>query len=116
MRVAVVGAGVVGLAAASELMRAGAEVRCYEKAEAGSGQSKGRTRIFRLAHGDARLIRPGRAPGSQTALALHLRGPGGACATAPVLLDRRQRPGGRRLDLLLPAGGDSENDSWGPGV
>lgn len=56
VRVAVVGAGIVGLATASELIRAGAEVRLYEKAAVGAGRSKGSTRIFRYAHGDPRLV------------------------------------------------------------
>ena len=56
VKVAVVGAGIVGLATASELVRAGAEVRLYEKAEVGAAQSQGSTRIFRQAHGDARLV------------------------------------------------------------
>src|SRR5450759_4573016 len=55
-RVAIVGAGIVGLATASELIRAGAEVRLYEKAAVGASQSKGSTRIFRQAHGDPRLV------------------------------------------------------------
>ena len=56
LRVAVVGAGIVGLATASELIRAGAEVRLYEKGEVGAARSKGSTRIFRHAHGDPRLV------------------------------------------------------------
>jgi sarcosine oxidase len=52
----VIGAGVVGLATATALLDAGAEVRLYERAEPGRAQSVGRTRIFRLAHGDARLV------------------------------------------------------------
>jgi sarcosine oxidase len=56
LRVAVVGAGIVGLATASELIRAGTEVRLYEKAAVGAGRSKGSTRIFRHAHGDPRLV------------------------------------------------------------
>jgi sarcosine oxidase len=55
-RVAVVGAGVVGLATTAALTDAGAEVRLYERHEPGRAQSVGRTRIFRLAHGDARLV------------------------------------------------------------
>ncbi len=55
-RVAVVGAGVVGLATATALLDAGADVRLYDPNQPGSGQSNGRTRIFRLAHGDARLV------------------------------------------------------------
>ena len=56
-RVAVIGAGVVGLAAANALRRAGAEVRCYEKATPGQAESIGLTRIFRQAHGDPELVR-----------------------------------------------------------
>jgi sarcosine oxidase len=56
LRVAVVGAGIIGLATASELVRAGAEVRLYEKDGVGAGRSKGSTRIFRHAHGDPRLV------------------------------------------------------------
>lgn len=55
-RVAVVGAGAVGLATAAALVDAGAEVRLYERDAPGQAQSVGRTRIFRLAHGDARLV------------------------------------------------------------
>jgi sarcosine oxidase len=54
--VAVVGAGVVGLATVAALLDAGAEVRLYDPSEPGMVQSKGRTRVFRLAHGDARLV------------------------------------------------------------
>ncbi|HXT34119.1 MAG TPA: FAD-dependent oxidoreductase [Chloroflexota bacterium] len=57
IRVAVVGAGVVGLAAASALRQAGVEVRCFEKAVPGQGESAGQTRIFRTAHGDPVLVR-----------------------------------------------------------
>lgn len=56
-RVAVVGAGIVGLSAASALRQAGAEVRCFEKDAPGQAQSVGLTRIFRYAHGEARLVR-----------------------------------------------------------
>lgn len=55
-RVAVVGAGIVGLATAAALLDSGADVRLYDGNAPGSGQSNGRTRIFRLAHGDARLV------------------------------------------------------------
>jgi sarcosine oxidase len=58
IKVAVVGAGIVGLAAAAELRRAGAEVRCFEKAAApGQAESAGLTRIFRAAHGNPLLVR-----------------------------------------------------------
>jgi sarcosine oxidase len=56
-RVAVVGAGVVGLAAADALVGLGAEVRCFEKAVPGHAESIGLTRIFRHAHGDPALVR-----------------------------------------------------------
>lgn len=48
--VAVVGAGITGLATAYELLRRGVEVRIFEAARPGAGQSAGRTRIFRHAH------------------------------------------------------------------
>jgi sarcosine oxidase len=54
--VAVVGAGIVGLAAADALARAGADVRCFEAAEPGSGQSAGYTRVFRHVHDRADLV------------------------------------------------------------
>ena len=57
--VAVVGAGVNGLAAAWALQRAGREVVVYEQFELGHarGSSHGRTRIFRLAYPEARWVR-----------------------------------------------------------
>jgi sarcosine oxidase len=55
-RIAVVGAGIVGLAAASALRRADAEVRCFEQSTPGQAESAGLTRIFRHAHGDAALV------------------------------------------------------------
>ena len=56
MRVVVVGAGIVGLAAAYALGEAGASVRCVDAGEPMSGRSAGDTRIFRTAHGDAALV------------------------------------------------------------
>jgi sarcosine oxidase len=56
VKVAVVGAGIVGLAAADSLMRAGADVRCFDAAEPGSGQSAGYTRVFRHVHDRADLV------------------------------------------------------------
>jgi sarcosine oxidase len=57
--VAVVGAGVAGLAAAYELTRAGREVVVYERFEVGHdrGSSHGRSRIFRLAYADPEWVR-----------------------------------------------------------
>jgi len=55
-RVAVVGAGVDGLATTLELIDAGADVRVYESEMPGGAQSQGRTRVFRVAHRDPRLV------------------------------------------------------------
>ena len=55
--VAVVGAGIVGLATAYSLLERGAAVRVYESGAPGHGQSGGEGRIFRHAHDDARLVR-----------------------------------------------------------
>jgi sarcosine oxidase len=58
MRVAVVGAGVVGLSATAALLERGAEVVCYERAdEPMAERSVGSSRIFRLAHRDPELVR-----------------------------------------------------------
>jgi sarcosine oxidase len=54
--VAVVGAGIVGLAAADALVQAGVDVRCFEAAEPGSGQSVGDTRVLRHIHDRADLV------------------------------------------------------------
>lgn len=55
MEVIVVGAGVVGLSAAHELMCAGHRVTVVSADVPGSRQSSGLTRIFRLAHADGAL-------------------------------------------------------------
>jgi sarcosine oxidase len=58
MRVAVVGAGVVGLSTAVTLLERGAEVVCYERAdEPMAERSVGSSRIFRLAHREPELVR-----------------------------------------------------------
>lgn len=57
MRVAVVGAGVVGLATAACLVREGVEVVCFERSAVMGERSAGSSRIFRLAHVDADLVR-----------------------------------------------------------
>ena len=55
--VAVVGAGITGLSTAYALQRRGVEFVCFEAAAPGSGQSAGRTRVFRHGHDDERLVR-----------------------------------------------------------
>jgi len=55
--VAVVGAGICGLSTAHALRRRGIDCRVFEAAVPGSGQSAGRTRVFRHGHDDERLVR-----------------------------------------------------------
>lgn len=59
MKVAVVGAGIMGAAAAWELARRGAEVVVHEQFELGHarGSSHGRSRIVRLSYPDATWVR-----------------------------------------------------------
>jgi sarcosine oxidase len=56
-RVAVVGGGISGLSTAYALQRRGIDCVCFDAAGPGSGQSAGRTRVFRHGHDDERLIR-----------------------------------------------------------
>ena len=55
--VAVVGAGIAGLSVGYALRRRGVDFRVFEAAAPGSGQSAGRTRVFRHGHDDERLVR-----------------------------------------------------------
>jgi len=59
MRVAVIGAGVMGLATGWALMRRGHEPVVYEQFEVGNphGSSHGRSRIFRLAYAEDEYVR-----------------------------------------------------------
>ena len=53
---AVIGAGIVGLATAYSLLLRGVPVKVYERGVPGHGQSGGESRIFRHAHDDPRLV------------------------------------------------------------
>ncbi len=65
MRIAVVGAGVVGLSTTASLVRSGADVVCFEAAGAVMGErSAGSSRIFRLAHTAPDLVRYAEAAGA----------------------------------------------------
>jgi sarcosine oxidase len=52
----VIGAEIVGLATACELVARGARVTVYERGAPGAAQSGGESRIFRHAHDDPRLV------------------------------------------------------------
>jgi sarcosine oxidase len=62
MRVAVVGAGVIGLATTAALRDRGVDVTCYERSGAPMAErSAGSSRIFRLAHATPELVRVAQA-------------------------------------------------------
>jgi sarcosine oxidase len=57
MRIAVVGAGIVGLTTVNSLLRAGThDVRCYEPSVVMGARSAGDTRVFRISHSDPALV------------------------------------------------------------
>ncbi|MDO9353105.1 MAG: FAD-binding oxidoreductase [Solirubrobacteraceae bacterium] len=56
-RIAVIGAGIVGLCAAYALHELGVTPAVYERGRPGQGQSGGESRLFRHAHDDERLVR-----------------------------------------------------------
>ena len=80
MRVAVVGAGVVGMSTAVELVERGHSVTCYESGPIMGERSAGATRIFRLAHVDPDLVRLAIAARREFAR-------WGAAAGRPMLVD-----------------------------
>jgi sarcosine oxidase len=101
MRVAVVGAGIVGLATAHELSLRGAAVTVYERGAPGAGQSGGESRIFRHAHDDPRLVALAVASRArwrewEERLGVELVAPVGSVALGPAVA--------RRLELLREAG------------
>jgi sarcosine oxidase len=56
VEVAVVGGGICGLSVGHSLLRRGLDFRVFEAGVPGSGQSAGRTRVFRHGHDDERLV------------------------------------------------------------
>lgn len=54
--IVVVGAGIVGLSTALAAADRGLDVRCFEAARPGAGQSAGRTRVFRHRHAEQELV------------------------------------------------------------
>jgi sarcosine oxidase len=130
--VAVVGAGITGLATAYELVRRGMDVRVFEAARPGAGQSAGRTRIFRHAHRRLELVE--RAVESRALwerweeeLGSRLLGREGMLLTGPAapevaelleeagtpsrLLDEREQA--QALPILAPPGGAAVLDELG---
>jgi sarcosine oxidase len=132
VEVAVVGAGIIGLATAYELLRRGVEVRVFEAARPGAGQSAGRTRIFRHSHRRLELVQlavEARAAGEdlEEHLGVPLLGREGMLLTGPsaeevaALLAAAGAPG-RLLDaraqaevmpILRPPGGPALLDELG---
>ena len=105
--VVVVGAGIVGLATGYELRRRDVDVRVIEAARPGSGQSAGRTRIFRHNHDRPELVAraiEARAGWEEweAALGTRLLGHEGVLVTGPAVEARAEllRDAGAPVRLL----------------
>lgn len=102
--VAVVGAGIVGLATTHALLERGASVHVYERGAPGAEQSGGDSRVFRHAHDDPRLIDLARESRRlyrewEDELGVELVSPDGVVSLGPAAR--------RRLPLLQRAGVDA---------
>jgi sarcosine oxidase len=134
--VAVVGAGILGLATAEALRTRGASVHVYERGVPGAGQSGGESRIFRHGHDDPRLVELARVSrrlyrewGDQ--LGVELVSDDGAVMIGPAAerrLPLMQRTGGievaeidadelaERMPLLAPFAGPGIFDADGGSI
>ena len=127
-----VGAGITGLATAYELLRRGVDVRVFEAARPGAGQSAGRTRIFRIAHRRPLLVERAMEArrlweGWEEQLGQRLLGREGMLLTGPTaeevgeLLEEAGAPGrllderaqAETLQILSPPGGPALLDALG---
>lgn len=134
--VAVIGAGVVGLSTALALVDRGVGVTVYERGMPGNGQSGGRSRLFRHAHDDPRLVahaRTSRALWSrwEERFGVELVSPDGVVAIGAAVehrLEVLRRVGGvparaidtaelsERLPLLAPYTGPAMLDEGGGAI